>query len=307
MCRAFVYSGAPLELDGLLYRSPHALTRQAYLPQLTEVLNLAGMGVVAWDPSSHAPSAPFIYRTPGLAAYDRNLQALARKVHASCALAHVRGTVLSPDANLGDANLHPFHHGKSPWYMAHNGDLVGFPRMRQDLLQHLRGEHAAHVQGTTDSEVVYALVNSHLHDGDSGGHPDALVDAVTRALRILRQVRRAHGVDTASSLNLFFTNDRDIVALRYVFDFGRYPDEDGPLPPASLRYLSCWATVGERFSDTGSDFRMTGAPESTASVLVASEPLSGNRSDWVEVPEYAFFVARRTARGFDVRTHPVDV
>jgi predicted glutamine amidotransferase len=307
MCRAIVYAGAPIELDVLLYRSPQALVRQAYAPQQTEVLNLAGTGVVAWDPSSHVPNAPFVYRTPGLAAYDRNLKALALKIHASCALAHVRGTPLSPEANFGDANLHPFHHGQSPWYMAHNGDLAGFARMRQDLMQHLRGEHAAHVQGTTDSEVVYALVNSHLHDGDSRGHSHALVDAVTRALRILRQVRRAHGIDTTSSLNLFFTNDHDIVALRYVFDFGRYPDEDGPLPESSLRYLSCWATVGERFTGTGSDFRMTGAPESTASVLVASEPLSGNRRDWVEVPEYAFIIARRTATGFEVRTQPVDV
>ena len=80
MCRALLYLGEPVVLDNLLFQPDSALVRQSYMPKMLNLLNLAGFGLRAWDPSSHAPAQPFFYGSPSLPVFDRNLKNLAEKV-----------------------------------------------------------------------------------------------------------------------------------------------------------------------------------------------------------------------------------
>jgi len=50
-------------LDNLLFQPDSALVRQAYMPKMLNLLNLAGFGLRAWDPGSHAPGKPY-FRGP---------------------------------------------------------------------------------------------------------------------------------------------------------------------------------------------------------------------------------------------------
>src|SRR5207302_1424999 len=80
----------------------------------------------------------------------------------------------------------------------------------------------AHVRG-----VAYnTLVLSQLEEPHLPVPGTALVAAVKRALAILREERAKLGIDTSSSVNLFVADGRQVVAVRYCFDFGRYATTD---------------------------------------------------------------------------------
>lgn len=80
MCRVLAYLGEPLALDDLLFASDNSLIRQTYAPRMSDMLNLAGFGLVAWDAASFRPETPFGYRTTAVPVFDRNLKQLARKL-----------------------------------------------------------------------------------------------------------------------------------------------------------------------------------------------------------------------------------
>src|SRR6185436_17414647 len=123
MCRALLYLGEPVLLDNFLYQPDSALVRQSYMPKMLNLLNLAGFGLRAWDPKSHAPEQPFFYGSPSLPVIDRNLKNLADEIRASCVLAHVRGVAYSTAVDISLQNVHPFQFEGVPWALAHNGDL----------------------------------------------------------------------------------------------------------------------------------------------------------------------------------------
>ena len=162
MCRAVLYLGEPVVLDNLLFQPDSALVRQSYMPKMLNLLNLAGFGLRAWDPSSNAPAQPFFYGSPSLPVFDRNLKSLAEKVRAGCVLAHVRGVAYSTAVEISLQNVHPFQFAGIPLTLAHNGDLARFAEMKPRLAAHVRPEIARQVRGTTDSEWIYALVVSQL-------------------------------------------------------------------------------------------------------------------------------------------------
>ena len=49
MCRVLAYLGSQIPLENLLYKPDSSLLKQAYQPQMLQMLNLAGFGMMAWD------------------------------------------------------------------------------------------------------------------------------------------------------------------------------------------------------------------------------------------------------------------
>jgi predicted glutamine amidotransferase len=287
MCRALLYLGSPVLLDNLLYQPDSALVRQSYMPKMLHMLNLAGFGLRAWSAASPGPAAPFAYASPSLPVFDRNLKNLAEKVEAECVLAHVRGVAYSTAVEISLQNVHPFQFPGVPLALAHNGDLARIAEMRPQLAAHIRPEFLKAIRGTTDSEWIYALVLSQLEDPYARSSADGLVEAIGRALAILRDVRAKLGIGTSSSVNLFATDGTQLAAVRYCFDFGRYATEDpARLHEANLAFLSLWYTTGRGYGLHEGEWQMTGGAENADSILIASEPLTRDTSSWVEVPEY---------------------
>ena len=226
MCRVLAYLGEPISLGHVLYETDSSLVRQSYSPRMMETfLNLAGFGIVAWDPRSVRPQDPFAYRATQLPTFDRNLRSLAAKLAPTCLIAHVRGVTNSEHEMVAETNLHPFRFRDAGVALAHNGHLREFARMRYDLVPHVRPELAQSIHGTTDSEWIYALVLSQLDDPYGRPEPRELADAAAAALRILREVRARHGIDTSSPVNLFLATGEALVATRFSFDYGWYPDD----------------------------------------------------------------------------------
>jgi glutamine amidotransferase len=306
MCRLLAYLGEPLPVRNLLYDTANSLVRQSYSPRLMNTfLNLAGFGMQAWDPTSLQPDDPFTYRATTLPSFDRNLRFLSAKIAASCLVAHVRGVTYSDKAIVADTNLHPFRFAGARVVLAHNGHLRQFPRMRYSLIEHVRPELARLIEGTTDSEWIYALVLSQLDDPFGVPATRELADATANALRIVRKVRSAHGIDTSSPANLCVSTGRAVVATRFSFDYGWYPPEDEMLE-TDLPFVSLWYSLGGEFGELDGDWQMT-ASDPPRSAIIASEPLTTDASTWLEVPEYSMLTAELTPDGLEFETRDLDV
>lgn len=306
MCRVLAYLGEPLPLSRVLFETDSCLVRQSQSPRMMKTfLNLAGFGMVAWDPRSIRAEEPFAYRSTTLPDFDRNLRSLSDKLAPTCLVAHVRGAAGGRDAIVADTNLHPFRFGDARVVLAHNGHLRQFNRMRYDLAAYVRPDLAQRISGTTDSEWIYALVLSQLEDPYGEADTRELADGVTATLRILREVRARHGIDTSSPVNLFLATGRSLVATRLSFDYGWYPDDDALLE-TDLPYCSLWYTLGGEYAP-GADGNSAMAAGDVRSLLIASEPLTVDTSTWLEVPEYSMLTATARPGGLDLETLDLDV
>jgi len=285
----------------VLYDTDSSLVDQSHSPRMTGgMLNLAGFGLAAWDPHSLHADEPFVYRATTLPAFDRNLRGLANKLAPTCLLAHVRGVPNSVHEVVTESNLHPFRFPGAQVVLAHNGHLREFAEMRYDLVEHVRPDLRRRIEGTTDSEWIYALVLSQLEDPYGLPETSELAAATVAALRILRETRAKHGIATTSPVNVFLTTGNDLVATRFSFDYGWYPDGDVFLE-ADLPYVSLWYTHGDQYARGDTGFAM-GPCDKPRSLLIASEPLTVDISSWLEVPEYSMLTAVNTPDGLEFDT-----
>jgi glutamine amidotransferase len=307
MCRLLGYIGEPISLEHVLFETDSSLVRQSYSPRMMATfLNLAGFGMAAWDPQSARAEDPLMYRATALPAFDRNLRSLAAKFAPTCLIAHVRGVTYSEKEMIAETNLHPFRFASAGVALAHNGHLREFVRMRYDLVRHVRPELAQKIQGTTDSEWIYALVLSQLENPYGRPKTRELADATVSALRLLREVRARHGIDTSSPVNLCLSTGDVLIATRFSFDYGWYPDED-TLLETDLPYVSLWYTLGGEYVARHGKSAMT-ASERPRSLLIASEPLTVDTTAWLEVPEYSMITASlRPDGGLTFETRDLDV
>ncbi len=307
MCRVLAYLGDPVELDGPLFCAENSLIRQSVQARLMSLLNIGGFGLAAWQEDSAHPERPYIYRTPNVPVFDRNLKALAEKVHATSIIAHVRGVIYDPGQTVGSQNLHPFRFPGAHVTLAQNGDLFRFGDMRYDLVELVGPELARHVEGTTDTEWVYALVLSRLRDPFGPATAEEMGLAVEESLRILGEVRSRHGIETQSPVNLVIGDGRSLVATRFCFDYGWYPDDGSFFAgEREFDFTTMWFAVGERFSEVDGTWEIRFGDTDSA-VVIASEPIGPNALGWLEVPEYSMLVVTRDAHDVAVDVRELDL
>ena len=161
-----------------------------------------------------------------------------------------------------------------------------------------------------DGEVVGAIDEPGLLVLLGVTHDDTEEKATALAakiwtLRILRDVREHHGIDTSSPVNLCLATGDAIVATRFSFDYGWYPDED-TLLETDLPFVSLWYTAGGEYAQRDGRSEMAAA-DGLRSLLIASEPLTVDISTWLEVPEYSMLTATRTPGGLEFETIDLDV
>jgi glutamine amidotransferase len=308
MCRVLMYKGDAVSLDDLLYQPNNSLVKQAYDPQMLNMLSLAGFGMLAWDATSHHPEVPFSYRSINIPIFDQNLKELAEKLRVTALIAHVRGVPFYDNPTVGEQNLHPFRYRGYRLALAHNGHLAGFDRMRFSLIEHIKPDIARLIRGNTDTEWLYALLLSQLEDPRAGLNPDEIVPAVEKMLAIVRGVRRRHDIHTSSPTNLFISDGSSLAAVRFAFDYGCYDMQR----PAELRtahhlFLGLWYTTGMAYGLHDDEWKMIGGPaDAGGSILISSEPLTRDTSTWFELPEYSAIIAANGGGKPSLRVQDLD-
>lgn len=270
MCRFLTYTGAPLLLADLLYRPANSLIMQSYQArERAEPLNGDGFGV-GWYVHEVDPT-PCVQRSVSPAWSNNNLQNLAAKTRATSLFAHVRAA--SPGMAVTEANVHPFAYDRFMWM--HNGVVAGFHQIKRRLRESLKDEFYNMIQGTTDSEHAFALFLNNLRvpfgEVDGEEMRRALVETIER----LNDWTQGAGATTDSFYNFAVTDGKITVVSRYASGEG--------VPGASLHY-----SRGRRFECLPSglcDMHTVTDDAQAQAVIVASERLTDDPADWIDVPD----------------------
>jgi glutamine amidotransferase len=255
MCRWLGYLGDPIRIDELVYNTTHSLIEQSRAARFTSHLTNADGYGIGWYGSEPRPG---VYRNVSPAWNDRNLQDLCAQIRSPLFLAHVRAATGTP---VQQTNCHPFRHGR--WLFVHNGFIDQYLRLRRDLVLAVDPDLFAHIEGTTDSELMLFLALSL-------GLDDEPLPALERMVGVVEAVGRRHGVADPLQMTLGLTDGERLYAVRYA---------SGRTEPNTL-YVS----------ENAADVRLL-YPEherlrhlADAAHAVVSEPLEDLPGVWREVP-----------------------
>ncbi|MFJ3909032.1 glutamine amidotransferase [Streptomyces sp. 2132.2] len=198
MCRHIAFVGPEIPLARLLTEPEHCLVRQSWEPrrQRHGTVNADGFGV-GWY--AEGDPVPARYRRAGPVWGDPNFADLARVVRTRAALAAVRdATVFGAD---GEAAAAPFAAG--PWLFSHNGAVRDWPDAVAPLAASLPPAQLLSLAASTDSALVWALVQHRLHRGDDLG------------TALAEPVRELAAAAPGSRLNLLLTDGAGIAATAW--------------------------------------------------------------------------------------------
>ncbi|MGA5412510.1 class II glutamine amidotransferase [Streptomyces pseudogriseolus] len=263
MCRWLAYSGTPILLENLLYRPVHSLIDQSLHARMgVETTNGDGFGIGWYMPDKDSPA---VVRDIGPAWSDRNLREIAGHVVSPLFFAHIRA---STGTAVQQTNCHPFRYGR--WMWMHNGAIEGFPLLRRDLALAVRPDLFPHIEGSTDSEMMFYLALTFGLEDDPRG-------AVARMAGLVERTGREHGVAYALQMTVAVTDGVRLWAFRY----------STQRQSRSLFYSSRVETLKSLHPDVA--FLRDIADDAR---LIVSEPLGDLPGAWNEVPEGSYGVVR---------------
>ena len=207
---------------------------------------------------------------------DCNLHELAAHVEAPLFLAHVRATSL---ALVQETNCHPFRYGR--WLFVHNGEIDGLAPFRRDLYVAVAPPLFNHIEGSTDSELMFFLALTFgLEEDPIGG--------VERMAGFVEQTARANGVAQSLWMTLGFTDGNTLYAVRYA------SDSDAPTLFHTSDIEHLYRLNKSLRGALGNETR-----------LVVSEPIGNTAEAWVEIPQntaVTFHAGQVTSRPFHPQT-----
>ncbi|KAL7005207.1 glutamine amidotransferase subunit [Cystobasidiomycetes sp. EMM_F5] len=176
---------------------------------------------------------------------------------------------------VSEPNCHPWSLG-SLMFM-HNGEVANFNAIKRKLQAALDDRFFNLPGGGTDSEWCFSLFLqklSKLADVDAPCFPFRILQqAVLETISTLNAWAAEAGTTEPSLLNFCVTDGHTIIATRYI---SSRTDE-----AASL-----WFSTGSSFEQykSGGYYRMRKNDKRENIVLIASEPLTFEKADWLEIP-----------------------
>ncbi|KAI0322656.1 N-terminal nucleophile aminohydrolase [Amylostereum chailletii] len=281
MCRLVIYKGKPVQLSHLFTRPAHSIINQAFDSRLRvdhrRPINGDGFGVGWYDTvyDEELGSQPCIFTSVTPAWNNINLTRLAEKIKSPLVFGHVRATTAG---SLSLDNCHPFIHGKLMWM--HNGSVEEFPKLKRKLQTQLPDDIFNVVQGNTDSEWSFALFLSKLSDANATSFTHTeLKQAMLDTIASLNVLAEEAGVTQPSLMNFCVTDGESVVATRYVSS--RHDEA-----------ASLWFSSGTTFSEyaDGGHYKMSKTDKRENIIMIASEPLTFEKADWMEIKTNSMIV-----------------
>eukprot|EP01119_Soliformovum_irregulare_P011435 TRINITY_DN2859_c0_g1_i1.p1 TRINITY_DN2859_c0_g1~~TRINITY_DN2859_c0_g1_i1.p1 ORF type:complete len:1228 (-),score=417.22 TRINITY_DN2859_c0_g1_i1:56-3739(-) len=299
MCRFMVYKGRrPILMADLLTNPTRSIITQSYASKERiehNPLNGDGFGV-GWYLDKHSdtyieekkrtvqrgedgdPDVPCIFTSVNPAWSNLNLKRIAAKTTSPLIFAHVRAAY--PGMPVTETNCHPFQYGRFMWM--HNGGIGKYDKISRLARESLSDELFAWVQGTTDSEMTFALFLNQIESPKTAIlTPQQLRQKVVETIRVIQDLRAKVGIsDELTHLNFAVTDGETVVATKFV-------------DPSEETAASLYFSTGTKFGSTevcGSggkvySYRMSHTEKSPHSVIISSEPLTDNPIDWVPIPK----------------------
>lgn len=304
MCRVLAYLGKPSLLDDLIFRPDNSLVTQTYKPQhMKTIMNLAGFGMSAWSQHLEHPQSPLIYKSEHLPFHDPSLKSICEKLRATSLIAHIRGVSPNVEKIVNAQNIHPFFLKGGHLAFAHNGELTGYESIKMDLFKEIRKDLIEKIYGTTDSEIMYALLMSQFKDPYENPSLKETKEALIKTFHILKKIRMKNHLNISSPLNFFVSNGQFIMATRFVFNYGSFHKHANN---AHFSYHSLWYTYGEEYGHFDETYKMKGGKKKS-SVIIASEPLTLDTTTWIVLPEYSLISVEPKGEALQIQTHDLDI
>ncbi|KAF0694256.1 Aste57867_14851 [Aphanomyces stellatus] len=243
-------------------------------------------GVVV--PRNKEYETPCVFTSISPAWNNRNLVQLADKVSSPLFFAHVRAASIG--SLTSETNCHPFTFDK--YLFMHNGGVADFHKIKRKLVDRLSEVAYGMIRGSTDSEHCFALFLTHLEElgsldlefsgkdfrramGKTIRTLNALCQSVFHLLSLVLMLGSGAGISEPSLLNFAVTDGDTLIATRYV--------NVSTSAAASLYFSSGsrWIRSVER----PKEYIMQRHNKEEKVFVMASERLSNEPSDWLEVPK----------------------
>ncbi|SCU98281.1 LAMI_0F13872g1_1 [Lachancea mirantina] len=301
MCRFLIFKGKePVRLSHLLTRPAHSIINQSFDSRLRldrrRPINGDGFGVAYYPIDRELQEdGPCLFKAITPAWNNQNLETLAEKTKSPLVFAHVRASTYGV---LSETNCHPFTY-HSITFM-HNGGISNFRRIKRKILSHLEDEYFNLIQGSTDSECAFVLFLDTLakmgydttnKDGNFG-HV-VLRQCMLKTIQYIKEWTQEANQDDPSAepslLNFAVTDGSTVVVSRYITS---KTDE------AASLHFSCGSSFVEY---APGEYRVERLDRNQDVIMVASEPLTFERGDWITVPTNSVL----TIKNQTVLLHPI--
>ena len=136
---------------------------------------------------------------------------MTKDMRADVLLAHIRSATVG---SLRTENTHPFRYRQ--WLFAHTGTVEAFARLRSRMSESLPQFLQRDVRGETDSELLFHLFLSFLHDSGDLDRPNVDAPSARAALRsCIALVERLCAEEGAgpSAMNILVSNPEYLLAV----------------------------------------------------------------------------------------------
>lgn len=266
MCRWIAYSGEPIYLEQVVVKPTHSLLQQSRFAEENFVKGIPSIpdGVYPSNDDGFGfawygeRSFPGVYKDVRPAWNDRNYLSIAAQTKSRLFFAHVRAAYQG--GIVQRTNCHPFMHHH--WLFQHNGEINEFAKLKRDILLEIQPDLIPCLWGTTDSEAFFLLLVTY-------GLEKNPQQAFIKAVRFIEVLRQKHNIAKPFKLTASATNGKEIYAVKYCSD-----NEQKSLYINKNEYA------------LEDDNNRTILPKNAK--LLASEPLSLHRDNWLEIPNSSF-------------------
>lgn len=251
---------------------------------------------LSWGVGFYQGGDVLLRRRPNDDRATLDVSSLARDLRSDLIIGHVRAATVG---SIRTENTHPFRYRE--WLFAHTGSIGSYASIRGRLLESIPEFLRKDIRGDTDSEVLFHLVLSFLHDAgrlqDGGADARTLVGALASTASLVDNILGEVGGKVGFPLNCVLTNGELLAALhrsseaeqgarmlmRIVHGRG---DLDQLVADDALRRVRLTDPGALRFTLLASDFGEAQTPERGP---------SGAAHPWTALPARAIVVATRDA------------
>lgn len=255
MCSLALYLGPPVALDSLLTRAPNPMVQQSFRSRgYSNPLDGDGFGV-AWY-TRGAFQVPAVFHSIAPVGNYFNPMGLARVTRSGCILANVH--TASPGSADAESSCDPI--AAASLTFMHNGSVAGFPRIKRALLASLSDDAFGQIQGSSDSEHVFAIFIDEYRAAPDQSPVERLAAAVTRTIQRVVELTLRARIEEPSCLNLTVSDGYRAVVSRFA---------SGGQTPAPSLYLH----FGRRIFCEGRKCVTVSPGDAGGAILISSEPL----------------------------------
>jgi glutamine amidotransferase len=157
-----------------------------------------------WGVAYYIEKTPHLIKSTDCAMDDQLFHKVSGVVSSDTVLAHIRNATQGSHSIL---NSHPFQYGQ--WVFAHNGNIKNFQEVKPKLLKLIDKDLKRFILGTTDSEIIFFIILTHLKKIHNLSNPiiekKKLITSVQKALDEIINItgKATHRNDPTPTENYF--------------------------------------------------------------------------------------------------------